>query len=89
VPIFDVRSDGVEVSVAQNDVVRLDEQLRQDVLGSASLMGGDHVRVADDLLNSLLEAKELCERTYASSAIIIAAHCRSLIAPCRCQSPGR
>src|SRR5450756_1900933 len=48
-----------EVHVAGHDVAGLDEDLRQDVLGGAALVGGHQVLVAVDLPNRRLEVVEV------------------------------
>ena len=55
---FDVGAGGVEVGVVGNDVAFLAGHAEQDALGGASLMGGDDVTVAEDVLDGILEAVE-------------------------------
>ena len=55
---FDVGARGIEVGVVGNDVAFLAGHAEEDALGGASLMGGDDVTVAEDILNGILEAVE-------------------------------
>ncbi len=52
---FLVELGGGEVHVAGHDVAGLDEDLREDVLRTAPLVGGHEVRVAVELLHRLLQ----------------------------------
>ena len=55
---FDVGAGGVEVRVVGDDVALLAGHAEEDALGGASLMRGDDVAVAEDVLDGILEAVE-------------------------------
>ena len=55
---FDVGAGGVEVGVVGDDVALLAGDAEEDALGGAALVGGDDVRVAEDVLHGVAEAIE-------------------------------
>ena len=56
--VLDVGAGGVEVGVAGDHVARLDDRPAQQALAGPPLVGGDDVRVAEDVLHRGLEAEE-------------------------------
>ena len=56
---FLVQPGGGEVHVAGHEVARLDEHLREDVLGAASLVGGHEVAIAVILAHGVFEVIEV------------------------------
>ena len=57
---FDVGARGVEVGVVGNDVTFLAGHAEEDAFGGASLMRGDDVAVAEDVLDGVFEAGRSC-----------------------------
>ena len=55
---FHVGAGGVEVGVVGNDVALLAHHAEEDALGGAALVRGNHVLVAEDVLDGILEADE-------------------------------
>ena len=53
--VFNVRTGGVEVAVARDDVARLGDRGEEDVFGGAPLMRGDHVGEAGDVADGGFE----------------------------------
>ena len=67
---FDIGAGGVEVRVVGNDVALLAGHAEEDALGGASLMRGDDVAVAKNILHRILEAIE----TLAAGVTFVAFH---------------
>ena len=65
-----VGAGGVEVGVVGNDVALFAGHSEQDAFGGAALMGGNHVLVAEDVLDGVAEAIEAA----ASRVALIAFH---------------
>ncbi len=72
---LDVTLGGVEVRVARNDVAFLHEVGEKHVLGSAALVGGDHILEACDAGDSILQ---LIERACTCVALVSGHHRRPL-----------
>ena len=67
---FDVGARGVEVRVVGDDVALLARHAEQDALGGAALVRGDHVLVAEDVLDGVAEAVEAA----AAGVALVALH---------------
>ena len=66
---LDVGAGGVEVRVVGDDVTRVAGHAEQDALGSAALVRGDHVLVAEDVLNGIAKAGEAAAAGIAFVAL--------------------
>jgi len=73
---FDIGAGGVEVRVVRNDVALFAGDAEEDALGSASLMRGDDVAVAEDFLDGALE---MVEAAAAGVAFIAFHHSGPLV----------
>src|SRR4051812_28311215 len=67
---FHVGASGVEVGVVGNDVALFAGDAEEDALGGAALVGGNHVRVAADVLDGFAKAV----KAGASGIALVAAH---------------
>ena len=66
---FHVGAGGVEVRVVGNDVALLAGDAEQNALGGAALVRGDHVLVAEDVLDGIAEAIEAAAAGVALVAL--------------------
>ena len=67
---LDVGAGGVEVRIVGNDVALLAGDAKEDALGGTSLMGGDYVLVAADVLDGIAKTIEAA----ASGIAFVAFH---------------
>ncbi len=67
---FHVGAGGVEVGIRGDDVAGLAHDGEEDAFGGASLVGGDHVTEAGELVSDALQAEE----AFAAGVAFVAAH---------------
>ena len=67
---LDVGARGVEVRVVRHQVARLAHHVEQNALGGASLVGGDYVLVAEDILHRVAKVVEAA----AAGIALVAQH---------------
>ena len=67
---LDVGARGVEVRVVGNDVALLAHHVEQNALGGAALVRGDHVPIAEDVLDGVAEVIE----ASAAGVALVAFH---------------